>query len=57
MAIQDDGRGFDATRPVGEGHYGLRFIRERAEGMGGRLSIDSAPGQGTRLTLEVPVNH
>ena len=57
IVIQDDGQGFDVTQPAGEGHYGLRFIRERAEGLGGRLSVDSAPGQGTRLTLEVPVNH
>lgn len=57
MVIQDDGEGFDVTQPAGDGHYGLRFSRERAEGMGGRLSVDSAPGQGTRLTLEVPVDH
>jgi signal transduction histidine kinase len=57
MVIQDDGQGFDVTQPAGDGHYGLRFSRERAEGLGGRLSVDSAPGQGTRLTLEVPLNN
>ncbi len=56
MVIQDDGQGFDVTRPAGEGHYGLRFIRERAEGLGGRLSVNSAPGQGTRVEVEIPVN-
>ncbi len=56
IVIQDDGQGFDVTQPAGEGHYGLRFIRERAEGLGGRLSVDSAPGLGTRVEVEIPVN-
>jgi PAS domain S-box-containing protein len=53
MTIQDDGAGFDPTQSLGEGHFGLRFMRERAEQMGGVLRVDSAPGGGTRVSLEI----
>jgi PAS domain S-box-containing protein len=60
--IQDNGRGFDATLAGGKengengpAHYGLRFMRERAEALGGSLSIESTPGVGTRVEVEVPV--
>jgi signal transduction histidine kinase len=53
MTIQDDGAGFDPTQSPGEGHFGLRFMRERAEQMGGVLRVDSAPGGGTRVSLEI----
>ncbi len=56
--IQDDGVGFeppelphDLTR---HGHYGLAGMHERALLVGGYLSVDSAPGQGTRVTVFVP---
>ena len=58
VEIEDDGRGFDpaevARRP-GRPHFGLLGIRERVELLGGRLTIDSAPGRGTRLRVEVPL--
>jgi signal transduction histidine kinase len=51
--IQDDGGGFnpEATRKG----FGLAFMRERAEQMGGCLDIQSEPGAGTRVTVEVPL--
>jgi signal transduction histidine kinase len=55
IRIRDNGRGFDPTRAAGEGHFGLRFMRERAETLGGRLQVDSTPGQGTCVEVEVPV--
>jgi signal transduction histidine kinase len=55
MTIQDDGAGFDLTQGTGGGHFGLRFMRERAEEVGGRLLLDSTPGKGTRVVVEVPV--
>ena len=55
IRIQDNGKGFDPTRAAGEGHFGLRFMRERAETLGGRLQVDSTPGQGTCVEVEVPV--
>jgi PAS domain S-box-containing protein len=56
MVIQDDGQGFDATQPEREGHYGLKFMRERAEQSGGRLEVNSAPGKGTLVEVEIPVS-
>jgi ligand-binding sensor domain-containing protein/signal transduction histidine kinase len=51
LEIRDDGRGFepDTARPEGNG---LRSLRQRAEALGARLEMDTAPGQGTRLFLE-----
>lgn len=51
--IRDDGRGFDPTA-VARGHYGLLYMRERAEACGGTLRIRSRPGGGTELCVEVP---
>jgi len=54
LQIEDDGEGFlpqDAGRP---GHFGLAGMRERLEGVGGRLLIASAPGEGTRLEAHIP---
>lgn len=54
VTVQDDGRGFDLDQPRPE-HYGLQTMRERAESFGGKLEIDSAPGRGTRIVVNVPV--
>lgn len=57
VTIEDDGSGFDpallgaAGRPRG---LGLISIRERAAQLGGTFQIETAPGQGTRLTVEMP---
>jgi PAS domain S-box-containing protein len=55
--IQDDGTGFDPARlGADEGRgYGLSFMRERAEEVGGSIRIDSAPGEGTRVTISMPL--
>jgi PAS domain S-box-containing protein len=55
IRIQDNGRGFDPTQTAGEGHFGLRFMRERAESLGGRLQVDSTPGEGTCIEVGIPV--
>ncbi len=54
MTIQDDGAGFDSTQAAGDGHFGLKFMRERAETLGGRLEVESAAGEGTRVVVEIP---
>ena len=58
LSIQDDGRGFTVPESpaemTGSGHFGLLGIQERAELMGARLLIESAPGAGTRLTISLP---
>ena len=53
LRVSDDGRGFDPA--ASPGGMGLIFMRERAELLGGSFRLESAPGQGTTLTLEVPL--
>lgn len=57
VAIRDDGQGFDPAEFGGraDGHVGLQVMRERAEEVGGTLSLRSAPGQGTEVVVRVPV--
>lgn len=57
MHIQDNGQGFDPQQVanLGGGHFGLHIMRERAEQLGGCLRIETAPGKGTRVEVEVPV--
>jgi signal transduction histidine kinase/ligand-binding sensor domain-containing protein len=55
LTIADDGQGFDASRPtIGTDHYGLTTMRERAQQIGGRLTITSTPGTGTTVEAVVP---
>jgi len=57
--IEDDGCGFEADRlmrgPADERWLGLAGMRERANLVGGKLSIESAPGDGTTVFVEVPL--
>lgn len=57
ITVQDDGVGFDPeSQATGEGgHFGLRFLQERAQEVGGSVAIVTSPGQGTRVEVEVPV--
>ncbi len=57
LAVEDDGVGFiPAAGPVAEPkHWGLIHMRERAQGIGGRLTVHSTPGAGTRIDVRVPV--
>lgn len=54
MTIEDDGQGFDPETVASRGGVGLLGIRERTALLRGSLGIKSQPGQGTRLTLEIP---
>ncbi len=56
LSVLDDGGGFDPAqlRPPNNHHgWGLMIMRERAEAVGGVLHVQSAPGQGTRVTVEL----
>jgi signal transduction histidine kinase len=56
-AIRDFGSGFDPEEARQRSRrLGLTSMRERAEALGGSLVIDSAPGRGTTVTLEVDVD-
>jgi two-component system NarL family sensor kinase len=55
LSVDDDGRGFDpAAAPPGR--YGLIGLSERARLLGGRLRLESSPGEGTRVEVVVPLN-
>jgi two-component system nitrate/nitrite sensor histidine kinase NarX len=55
ICVQDDGPGFYVNSPASGGHrFGLKVMRTRAERIGGELSVESAPGQGTTVTLRWP---
>jgi PAS domain S-box-containing protein len=50
ISVEDKGQGFDPTHEKASS-FGLKIMRERIESIGGRLEIESLPGQGTRVTL------
>jgi signal transduction histidine kinase len=49
LEIRDDGHGFVLSAAEGQG-MGLRSMRERIQALGGDLSVETAPGAGTRVT-------
>jgi signal transduction histidine kinase len=54
LRIEDDGRGFDVKRVLGRrGRYGLSTMQERAELLGGSLKVESTPGRGTKIIVEI----
>jgi len=58
LRVSDDGRGFDAGARAddpGSSCYGLRSMAERAELIGGQLTVTSRPGVGTMVTAIVPL--
>ncbi len=59
LTIEDDGQGFDVDASEAEGsndnHFGLSIIQARAARLGGKISIRSTPGQGTRLVFTWPI--
>ncbi len=58
LEVVDDGSGFDMSEPAAHatGHYGFLIMRERAEQVGGRFVVESAPGRGTRIEVIVPIS-
>ena len=52
--VEDDGIGFDPSEAAARGRLGLAGMRERAEALDGRLTVETAPGQGTAIIVEVP---
>jgi signal transduction histidine kinase len=58
LRVEDDGCGFDGNRSLvdEDSHYGLTTMRERAEELGGTLSIVSAAGRGTSIEAVIPLS-
>jgi PAS domain S-box-containing protein len=57
VSVEDKGAGFDSASldVSGARRFGLRFMKERAEEVGGELRISSSPGRGTCITIRVPL--
>jgi PAS domain S-box-containing protein len=54
LVVQDWGTGFDRSE-VEDGRFGLAGMRERARLLGGTISVESTPGEGTCITVELPL--
>lgn len=57
FSVRDNGCGFDPelTPGIAQGHFGLQGIAERIAQLNGDLTIDSAPGKGTKVCVSLPV--
>jgi signal transduction histidine kinase len=56
VVVADDGRGFDPKALKADGHFGLDWMRERVELMGGRFEVDSVIGRGTMVRVAMPLS-
>jgi two-component system NarL family sensor kinase len=54
IEVSDDGEGFDIDGGAPEGHFGIRAVRDLLADAGGRLSVQSTPGQGSVVRAELP---
>jgi signal transduction histidine kinase len=54
VAVKDDGKGFEPVRSQPTSH-GLAGMRHRVEAAGGRLTVESRPGEGTRVVAVLPL--
>jgi signal transduction histidine kinase len=50
--VGDDGRGFNATDAAG---FGLAGLTDRVAALGGEFTVDSSPGEGTRVRIDLPL--
>jgi signal transduction histidine kinase len=53
LSVRDDGTGLEPGTPAELGQ-GLIGLRERTSELGGRLTVDSTPGRGTTILVEIP---
>ena len=54
LELRDNGVGFDPEAPGPEGHFGMAMMRERAQVGAGTFDVQSAPGEGTTITVKFP---
>ena len=55
LTLQDDGQGLPPDWSLRKGHYGLRWLTERAEGIGGELHVEAVQPYGVRLIVQLPL--
>ena len=55
LTLQDDGQGLPPDWSLRKGHYGLRWLTERAEGVGGELRVEAVQPHGVRLLVQLPL--
>ena len=55
LRVSDDGAGLPRGAEDKPGHYGLRGLRERVEGLGGTFALTTADPKGTILKAQIPV--
>lgn len=55
LQLRDDGRGLPAGGPPRDGHYGLRWLRERVEALHGSVTLDNVPPRGAQLAVRLPL--
>ena len=53
LTVEDDGRGFDPSAVPRDGHLGLRALRDLIHEMGADFTLESTPGTGTKVRMEV----
>jgi len=53
LTVADDGRGLPADAAPAAGHHGLRWLAERAEGLGGQVKVSNRAGGGVELRMEL----
>ena len=55
LVVQDDGTGFDPETAMSKtGHWGMSGMRERAAHLGAIFTVNSSPGEGTKIVVVVP---
>jgi PAS domain S-box-containing protein len=55
LSIEDDGVGFDMSITAKNHNFGLNSMKNRAESLGGELTIDASPGKGTSIHVSIPL--
>lgn len=55
LLLRDDGRGLPEGGPPRDGHYGLRWLRERVEALRGSVTLENLPPRGVQLAVRLPL--
>lgn len=56
LDTRDDGVGFDTDLSIGGSHFGLGVMRHRTDALGGVMHVESAPGEGTAVSVRIPLS-